>query len=94
LYRHTLLTGPAEDQSRQKHPVYNDPNGYPSGLNWQVDIGTLRVSTEEFFENLFFSVEKNGGNAFFIRRTTKIKLFVDSNGISLGETVRRKCDLE
>lgn len=60
-----LFTGPAEDQSRQKHPVYNDPNGYPSGLTWQVDIGTLQVSTEEFFENLFFSAEKNGGNAFF-----------------------------
>ncbi len=65
LPRHILITGPAENQSQQKHPIYNDLNGYPTGLTWQVDIGPLRVSTEEFFENLFFSVEKNGGNGFF-----------------------------
>lgn len=87
-----MITGPAEDQSRQKHPIYNDPNGYPSGLTWQVDVELLRVSMEEFFENLFFSVEKNGGNAFFTRRTTKTKLCVGTSGIFHGGIVQRRFD--
>lgn len=65
MHRHMMITGPAEDQSKQKHLIFNDLQGYPSGLTWNVDIGPLRVSPEEFFENLFFSVEKNGGNGYF-----------------------------
>lgn len=63
--RRLLITGAAEDQSPQKHAVYNDLQGYPSGLTWEIRIETLRISQEEFFENLFFSVERNGGNSYF-----------------------------
>ena len=59
------FTGPAEDASPQKHVVYNDPAGYPSGLTWEIKLERLTVSKDEFFENLFFSTEKNGGNSYF-----------------------------
>jgi hypothetical protein len=64
MARHVLVTGEAENISRQKHAIYNNANSYPIGLTWKVDVRELNVSKEEFFENMFFSVEKNGGNSY------------------------------
>jgi hypothetical protein len=64
LYR-VLFTGPAEDASSQKHAIYNEANRYPSGLTWEIQLDKMNVSKDEFFENLFFSTEKNGGNSYF-----------------------------
>lgn len=65
MLRHVLITGPAEGQSSQTHAVFNDANGFPSGQTWEINVGALTVAKEEFFENLFFSTEKNGGNSYF-----------------------------
>ncbi|MBL1436725.1 MAG: hypothetical protein COB08_011085 [Rhodobacteraceae bacterium] len=62
------ITGPADNQSRQKHGVYCNHSSYPSSLTWKVDLGRLELPTEKFFENLFLSAEANGGNSYFYPR--------------------------
>jgi hypothetical protein len=59
------VTGPAERQSSQTHPIYNNIDAYPSGLAWEPRLAHLVVSVNEFISNLFFLAEENGGNSFF-----------------------------
>lgn len=66
MYNRVYFTGPAEDASPQKHAIYNDHIAFPTEFTWEIKLNKLKVSKDEFFENLFFSTEKNGGNSYFI----------------------------